>query len=157
MNSLSISKQNDGTDKENNSPSNNTQKSSEEEEVIQTQAPRNARIKRNKRRAKRIDDTYMSAEKEEYLSRLANVADMISSSSSEPDNDDDDFDIGGIIPESDSGLSDNSSLIHSSQVSSNVTPAKESDFSDILDMSSNNKKYMSSVATFSSKKKKSNQ
>ena len=158
MKGLSLSKknkkkssENSDEDKENKSPEKSQESS--EEEVIDTNTPRDARRKRNKR-AKKLKHSFLNSEKEKYLSRLANVADLISSSSSEPDSDDEDFNLGEIEPESDSGTSDNSSLVNSSQVESLATPSKQSYSSEDIAVDSNNKKVLSSLADYSSNYKK---
>lgn len=81
-------------------------------------------VQKPRQRELNKDNEFMNDEKERYLSRLANIADLISSSESEPDDSDENFDVSQHIPESDSGSSE-PSLVPSSQVSS-VIPDESS-------------------------------
>jgi len=113
---------------ENESESSNKEEAkiddSSEEKIDTKKQPK---ILVGKRKVKKMDHEFMNSEKERYLSRLANVADLISSSDSEPDDEEDgEFDLDIIEPESDSNPSEEtSSLKNSSQITSSL--ATESD------------------------------
>jgi hypothetical protein len=77
---------------------------------------RQQEAKKLKQKELNKDNEFMNDEKERYLSRLANVADLISSSESEPDDSDENFDVSQHTPESDSASSE-PSLVPSSQIS----------------------------------------
>jgi hypothetical protein len=152
MKKLAISKKKQEESKNEEKENNNPHSDSEEEIITEP-------IKIKKRAKKIKNEDYMNNEKEKYLSRLANVADLISSSSSEPDDkDDDEFEINEIQSESDSHSSDNeNSFIRSSQVSSNKTPSS-SDTTSYLsesyyDKEHSGKKSLSYVSSLSSKRK----
>lgn len=116
-------KKNPDSEKENQEP--NPKSDEEEEEVIDTTNNNKKKTRRGGKK-KILNPDFMNNEKERYLSRLANVADLISSSSSEPDDEDDeDFDLDKYTPESDSGESDASSLVKSSQITESEVTVSE--------------------------------
>ncbi|CAI2373851.1 unnamed protein product [Moneuplotes crassus] len=125
------------------------------EEVIDTgSTPK--RNNRNKKRgnAKKLQPEYMNSEKERYLSRLHNIADLISSSSSSEDDSDGDFSLNEIDPESDSASgSSRASFKNSSQYTESSAPSYDDGESSIGVNSSGKKSIISAVSSYNSKRK----
>jgi hypothetical protein len=149
MQKMKISKQKRLSDHE--SKEGQEDKHDENEEEIVDVKPKKAKKekKTNVRKAKKIDRDaeFMNSEKEKYLSRLANGADLISSSESEPDDESDEsFDVSQVVEESDSVSSE------TSKVSSGRTSSIAS--SVAFDESSNNPDEESYVSELSPNTKK---
>ena len=151
MNKMNISKKKNTKSKKLNKekkeaslPSSQNSEGSSEEEKIDTNVSRSKRLKK----AKRLQREPIHPEKEEYLSNLYNVADLISSSSSSEDNiSDDEFNIEEIIPESDTGT-DDSSLLSSPKTNGSVSNVEQSDSDESIGLSSIGKKRLTESSVY---------